>query len=159
MKKILAVLVLAFASITITFAQAAKAEAKLTEAEVAGPSIEFETTTVDYGTIEQGADPYRVFKFTNTGTEPLIIKNAKGSCGCTVPEWPKEPISPGATGEIKVRYDTKRIGKFTKTVTLTTNAATERHTLIIKGDVQKEAPQPSGLPQKENNPFNGGSNN
>jgi hypothetical protein len=158
MKKILAVLALIAASITMAFAQDAKAEAKLTETEVAGPNIEFETTTIDYGTIAQGADPYRVFKFKNTGTEPLVIKHAKGSCGCTVAEWPKEPILPGEAGEIRVRYETKRIGKFTKTVTLTTNAADERQTLVIKGEVQKEAPQPSGLPQKEGNPFNGGNN-
>ncbi|MBK7407756.1 MAG: DUF1573 domain-containing protein [Saprospirales bacterium] len=86
-----------------------------------GPVMSLETTEVDYGKIEQGADPYRVFKFTNTGKAPLVIENAKGSCGCTVPTYPKEPIAPGETSEIKVRYDTNRIGKFTKTVTLTTN--------------------------------------
>ncbi|MEZ4987377.1 MAG: DUF1573 domain-containing protein [Saprospiraceae bacterium] len=58
------------------------------------PQMVFEDTTVDYGTIEQGADPYRVFAFTNTGNAPLVITNAKGSCGCTVPTYPKEPIAP-----------------------------------------------------------------
>ena len=90
---------------------------------------------VDYGTIQQNAEPYRQFQFTNTGDAPLIISNAKGSCGCTVPEWPKEPIQPGESNVIKVRYATNRIGKFSKTVTLTTNDAEGQHVLRIKGEV------------------------
>ena len=114
----------------------------------------FETETVDYGVIEQGADPYRVFKFTNTGNEPLIITNAKGSCGCTVPTYPKEPIAPGESGEIKVRYDTNRLGKFTKRVTLTTNAGDDKATLTIQGEVVAKQPEPEGLPANEGNMFN-----
>ncbi len=87
-----------------------------------GAQMNFEGTTVDYGTIEQDSEPLRVFKFVNDGTEPLVISNAKGSCGCTVPKYPKEPILPGQEAEIEVRYDTKRVGNFNKTVTLTTNA-------------------------------------
>lgn len=87
-----------------------------------GPQMNFDATTIDYGTIEQNSDPLRVFTFKNDGTEPLVISNAKGSCGCTVPKYPKEPILPGQEAEIEVRYDTKRIGNFSKTVTLTTNA-------------------------------------
>lgn len=153
MKKLLSVLALIVAVVAVSFGQNAKAEEAT---QKAGPAIDFEATTVDYGTIEQGSDPYRVFTFTNTGTEPLVIKHAKGSCGCTVPTYPKEPIMPGETGEIKVRYDTNRIGNFTKTVTLTTNAADERTTLIIKGKVEKKEAEPEGLPSKENNPFGGG---
>ena len=67
---------------------------------VDGPKMTFESTTVDYGTIDKDSDPIRYAKFTNTGTEPLIIKHAKGSCGCTVPTVPKEPIMPGESGEI-----------------------------------------------------------
>ena len=100
-----------------------------------GPAITFETMEVDYGTIQQNAEPYRQFQFTNTGDAPLIISNAKGSCGCTVPEWPKEPIQPGESNVIKVRYATNRIGKFSKTVTLTTNDAEGQHVLRIKGEV------------------------
>ena len=99
------------------------------------PEITFEETVIDYGEIEQGSDPYRVFKFKNTGKKPLIISNARGSCGCTVPTWPKEPIKPGETGEIKVRYDTKRIGVINKTVTITSNAKTPTGVLRIKGKV------------------------
>ncbi|MEY3050490.1 MAG: hypothetical protein RLY31_275 [Bacteroidota bacterium] len=105
-----------------------------------GPVMKFESTEVDYGEILQDSEPLRVFKFTNTGNAPLIISNAKGSCGCTVPSYPKDPILPGETGNIEVRYDTKRIGPFQKTVTLTTNEATPTHTLKIKGKVN---PKPS----------------
>lgn len=118
-----------------------------------GAQIVFESETVDYGVIEQGSEPFRVFTFTNTGTEPLIITQAKGSCGCTVPTYPKEPIAPGETGEIKVRYDTNRLGKFTKRVTLTTNAPEEKTMLTIKGEVLKKAEEPEGLPVNEDNPF------
>lgn len=118
-----------------------------------GAQIMFESETVDYGVIEQGSEPFRVFTFTNTGTEPLIITQAKGSCGCTVPTYPKEPIAPGETGEIKVRYDTNRLGKFTKRVTLTTNAPEDKTMLTIKGEVLKKAEEPEGLPVNEANPF------
>ncbi len=108
-----------------------------------GAIMTFDVTTVDYGTIDKGADPIRKFKFTNTGNEPLIVKAAKGSCGCTVPTYPKEPIMPGESNVIEVRYDTQRVGAFTKTVTLTTNEASDTHTLTIKGDVKAPASQES----------------
>jgi hypothetical protein len=108
-----------------------------------GPVMKFDATTIDYGTVEKGGDPIRKFKFTNTGNEPLIIKTAKGSCGCTVPTYPKEPIMPGESNVIEVRYDTQRVGVFTKTVSLTTNEATDTHTLTIKGDVKAPATQES----------------
>lgn len=114
------------------------------------PEIQFEETIVDYGTIEQGSEPYRTFTFANTGGAPLIIKNAKGSCGCTVPEWPRKPILPGESNEIKVRYDTNRLGNFRKTVRLTTNAGEESVVLTIKGEVLKKE-EPKTLPVKEGN--------
>ena len=79
----------------------------------------------------------------------MIIKNAKGSCGCTVPKWPREPIAPGQEAEIGVTYDTKRVGKFTKTITLTTNADKRPVILTIKGEVN---PPPKGdvAPLKKN---------
>lgn len=100
-----------------------------------GPVATFEKTEIDYGKIEQGSEPLRIFTFKNTGTEPLIISNAQGSCGCTVPTYPKEPIMPGQTSKIEVRYDTQRIGGFTKSVTLTTNEANSTRVLTIKGEV------------------------
>lgn len=112
-------------------------------AQAQGPVMTFEVTTIDYGTIEKGADPMRHFKFTNTGNEPLIIKTAKGSCGCVVPTFPQEPIMPGESANIDVRYDTQRVGMFTKTVTLTTNETDSTHQLTIKGEVKAPFTQES----------------
>lgn len=99
--------------------------------------IKFAQSEIDYGSIEKGANGERVFKFTNTGAAPLIIQDAKGSCGCTVPTYPKEPIMPGQSAEIKVKYDTQRVGPFTKYVTLTSNATNESSVrLKISGDVK-----------------------
>ncbi len=123
----------------VMFLGATAQEATSTE-QTSGAQIEFETTTIDYGTIERYADGKRVFVFKNTGTEPLIISHAKGSCGCTVPTWPKEPIMPGQTGEINVKYATDRVGTFRKTVTLTTNAGTTPVVLVIKGTVLAAKP-------------------
>jgi hypothetical protein len=100
------------------------------------PTIEFETDVMDYGTVEYNGDGLREFVFKNTGKEPLIISRAKGSCGCTVPTWPKEPIMPGETGAIKVKYATNRPGRFTKTVTISSNAKTPTKRLTIKGTVK-----------------------
>ncbi len=95
--------------------------------------IEFKTNIIDYGTIEKGADGVRIFEFTNTGDAPLIITNAKSTCGCTVPKWPKNPIMPGESGEIAVKYDTKRVNPIRKTITVFSNAETPTVALKIKG--------------------------
>lgn len=101
-----------------------------------GAKIEFVKETHDYGTVKFGADGTCTFDFKNTGNEPLIISNAKGSCGCTVPVWPKEPIAPGAKGVITVKYDTKRPGAINKMVTITSNAVNEPNKIVrIKGNV------------------------
>jgi Protein of unknown function (DUF1573) len=97
--------------------------------------MSFESLNVDYGTIENGAEPLRIVKFTNTGTDPLVIKNARGSCGCTVPTWPKEPIAPGQSATMEVRYDTKRTGKISKSITISTNEGPDSHTLQVIGEV------------------------
>ncbi len=99
------------------------------------PVMTFESEVVDYGTIEQNADGVRYFTFTNTGKEPLIISNARGSCGCTVPTWPKQPIKPGETAKIKVKYATNRIGVINKSVTITSNASEPTKVIRIKGKV------------------------
>ncbi len=119
---------------------------------ITGPHMTFETMVVDYGEIEQGSDPLRKFIFRSDGIEPLVIKNAKGSCGCTVPDYPKEPLFPGESASIDVRYDTNRIGQFTKTVTLTTNADEEKIVLTIKGKVNKKVEEES-VPEKEGSIF------
>lgn len=97
--------------------------------------IEFESETIDYGTIEKGADGLRVFKFKNTGDAPLIITKVKSSCGCTVPKKPEDPIMPGETGEIEVKYDTNRVMPIRKTITVTSNADRPTVALKIKGNV------------------------
>jgi len=115
----------------------------VTPAETAAPAVNpnapemtFETEIHDYGTMKQGANGNYDFKFTNTGNEPLIISTARGSCGCTVPTYPKEPIMKGQSAVIKVSYDTKRPGPFTKTVTIESNAKTNPKMLTIKGVVE-----------------------
>jgi len=97
--------------------------------------IEFESETIDYGTIEKGSDGVRVFKFKNTGDAPLIISAVKSTCGCTVPKKPTAPILPGENGEIEVKYDTKRVNPIRKTITVTSNADTPTVALKIKGTV------------------------
>jgi hypothetical protein len=97
-------------------------------------AISFAKNSIDYGTIKKGSEPLRKFHFKNNGDTPLIITNAKGSCGCTVPDYPKEPIMPGETNVIDVRYNTNKIGKFNKNVTVTTNDG-ESTVLTIYGEV------------------------
>ncbi len=120
MKKIVAILCVAFISF------GAMAQEKVAK-------IEFKTDVIDYGTIEKGSDGVRIFEFTNTGNAPLIISNVKSTCGCTVPKKPKGPILPGETGEIEVKYDTKRVNPIRKTITVTSNAETPTVALKIKG--------------------------
>ena len=129
MKQLISTLAFAVFGILSTYAQ--------------GPVMTFPTTTVDYGKIDKGSDRVRHFAFTNTGNEPLIIKAAKGSCGCVVPTYPQEPIMPGESANIDVSYDTNRVGNFTKTVTLTSNETDPTHTLTIKGEVKAPPTQES----------------
>ena len=103
------------------------------------PEMTFESETIDYGTVEYNSDGTREFKFKNTGKEPLIIQSATGSCGCTVPTPPKDPVKPGETAVIKVHYDTKRVGNFEKTVTVVSNSKTPSKVLRIKGVVKPDA--------------------
>lgn len=110
-----------------------------------GANIEFNKEVHDYGTISSGSDGACTFELTNTGNQPLILSNAKGSCQCTVPEWPKEPIAPGAKATITVRYNTQNVGPINKTVTVTSNAVNEPTVVLrIKGNVTAPA---EGTPQ------------
>jgi hypothetical protein len=120
-------------------------------AEKVGPKLEFETEQVDFGTIAQDSEPFRTIKIKNVGDTPLLITNARGSCGCTVPTVPKKPIAPGESAEMKVRYDTKRLGAINKTVTLTTNEKNPTKTIRVVGQIE---PKPEGTPAKESNLFN-----
>ncbi len=100
-------------------------------------AIKFDENSYNWGTIKEEEKMTHIFKFKNAGTNDLIISEAHGSCGCTVPEWPKEPIKPGKTGEIKVVFDSKgKAGDQQKTVTLTANTEPANTVLTIKGTVK-----------------------
>lgn len=100
------------------------------------PKIAFDHDSHDFKTVIEGPKVTHVFKFKNEGKEPLILSNVKASCGCTTPEWPKEPIMPGKTSQITVVYNTQnRVGDFTKTITVESNATEGTKVLTIKGKV------------------------
>lgn len=129
--------IILLALFTVLGVTASNAQTKSTKvAKVEGAGMAFENEVIDYGNIAHNADGKREFVFTNNGNKPLIITNTQGSCGCTVPTSPKEPIAPGAKGIIGVKYATDRVGAFTKTVTVTSNAAGQpTKVLTIKGTV------------------------
>ncbi len=95
--------------------------------------LSFETKTIDYGVVEQHSDGKKHFSLTNTGDAPIVIEKIKPSCGCTVVSKPTEPILPGETVELEVKYATNRLGQFSKTITITSNAKSKVNTLRIKG--------------------------
>lgn len=103
--------------------------------------LSFESMTIDYGTVTKGDQDAatKLFTFVNKGSSPVIISNCKGSCGCTVPQCPDAPVMPGASGEIKVKYDVNRVGPFTKNVTVNYTYGGESKTarLTIKGTVEQ----------------------
>ncbi|MEO1514983.1 MAG: DUF1573 domain-containing protein [Bacteroidota bacterium] len=133
-------------SVTANTNPAAANTPTATPAEPAAPagpttSVEFAETSFNFGTVDAGEKVNHTYKFKNTGSEPLIISNAKGSCGCTVPSWPKEPIPPGASGEIQVQFDSKnKKGKQTKRVTITANTEPVQTFLEITGEVNGADP-------------------
>lgn len=103
---------------------------------IPGAAIEFTNDVHNYGDVAYSGNGTYTFTFKNTGTEALLITDAKGSCGCTVPTWSKEPIMPGKTGSIDVTYDTKRVGAISKSVTVTSNAVnTPIKVIRIEGNV------------------------
>lgn len=125
---------LAIAALLFTGGYCVKAQEAKT-ADPNAPEIVFEKEVHDFGNIEFGGDGTYAFRFTNTGKDPLVISDAKGSCGCTVPKWPKDPVLKGQSNAINVSYDTKRVGPFTKTVTINSNAKSAVKVLTIKGNV------------------------
>ena len=111
------------------------------------PVMTFAETEHDFGTINEGDVVEHKFSFTNTGKAPLVIVSAKGSCGCTVPEWPKEPIAPGATGEMLVKFNSNgKPNQQTKQVTITANTEAGKEMLKIKAMVTPKAKPASGTP-------------
>jgi hypothetical protein len=114
---------------------------KAATTQIEGAGMLFETETIDYGKVAHNADGNREFVFVNNGNKPLIITNTQGSCGCTVPTTPKDPIAPGEKGKIGVKYATDRVGPFTKTVIISSNAeGIPSKVVTIKGEVLPDAP-------------------
>lgn len=111
------------------------------------PKIEFEKFEHDFGNIKYSALAAYKFKFTNTGKDPLVVKEVRKTCGCTTPVYSKEPVKKGKEGFVEVKYDTKRVGKFTKSITVYSNATNSPIVLRIKGVV---APKPVAAPVKKN---------
>lgn len=114
------------------------------EAAAAGPTttMTFEETEFSFGTVTDGDKVSHTYTFTNTGNEPLILSDARGSCGCTVPSWPREPIAPGAKGEITVEFNSaNKVGARNQKVTITANTNPPQSFIYLKGDVlAKDAP-------------------
>lgn len=141
MKKVFLSLAIAFGMTGVVMAQ---------NQVVTGPSITMDKDVHDYGDVQFGGDGSCQFKVTNTGTEPLIISNCKGSCGCTVPKCDSNPVLPGESSIITVKYDTKRPGPINKSVTVNSNAVNEPVKVVrIKGNVGSDPNSaPSGAPEK-----------
>jgi hypothetical protein len=131
MKKTLFILALSILGISMSFASGSDV---IQESQADSTIISFDKLIHDFGTIEKGGDGTYTFTFTNKGIQPLGLTSVKTSCGCTTPFWPKEPIAPGKTGEIKIKYDTNRMGAFNKSITVSSNAETV--VLRIKGTIK-----------------------
>jgi hypothetical protein len=115
--------------------------------------LKFKTEKHDFGTVPEGPQAKFDFEFTNEGKEPLILSNVQASCGCTTPEWPKEPILPGKSAKVTAIYNTQgRPGQFTKSITVSSNAKTPSIVLMINGTVEK-APATTA-PEKTPNSIN-----
>jgi hypothetical protein len=127
MKKIFSLFVAFFVFVAVSYAQKGV--------------MKFAQETHDFGKIEQGKPVTHVFEFKNTGSDPVIINDAQASCGCTKPSFSREPIMPGKSGTISATFNAAAPGQFTKTVTVTSNAASSQAVLYLKGEVvsQKEA--------------------
>lgn len=147
MKKLI---VTAFVVVAGTFISNSQTVAPQKPANGPTAEIKFDKETNDFGVIPQGVPASYTFIVTNTGKAPLIITNASATCGCTTPEWTKDPIKPGGKGYVKATYNAATPGPFTKAVTVTSNAAgRESVTLTLKGEV-KTAVQNEAVPQKNN---------
>jgi hypothetical protein len=137
MKSLLFILLLTAFTAGIATSQTMTAKDSL-KAKKNAPFLLMESTEHDFGTIPYNGDGSCEFKFKNTGKSPLIISNCQASCGCTVPEWPKDPIVKNGTGGIKVKYNTTRVGPFQKTVTIQSNSSNSPVVITIKGTVEKQ---------------------
>lgn len=143
MKKWIFIVSLMVFGFSFSNAQTTKPKAKKTVAPkvvpqtVEGAGILFKTDVIDYGNIAHNSNGEREFTFTNNGNKALVIKDAKSTCGCTVPKFSKDSIAPGEKGVIVVKFDTSRAGPFSKTITVTSNAIQGSKILLIKGNVDR----------------------
>ncbi len=135
MKKLLSTIVLMFALVLGLNAQTQKAQPKSNGAQA---EITFEKLEHDYGKVPQGGDGVTQFKYKNTGKVPLVLSKVHSSCGCTIPSWSKEPLMPGQSGVITVKYNTNSVGAISKSITVESNASNSRVVLKIKGEVVKK---------------------
>ncbi len=119
-----------------------------TPAKVVGPKISFDKETHDYGTIYVNGDGNCAFTFTNTGTEPLILSDVRAGCGCTVPEWPREPVLPGKSAVIKVKYTTVSTPhQINKSIVVTSNSV-DNSTVVLRIIGQVVQPPSEFTPEK-----------
>lgn len=127
MKKIFSLFVALFVFVAVSYAQKGV--------------LKFTKDTHDFGKVEQGKPVTHVFEFKNTGTDPVVINDAQASCGCTKPNWTREPVMPGKTGSVSATFNAAAAGPFNKSVTVTSNAEAGQTVLYLKGEVvtQKEA--------------------
>lgn len=114
-----------------------------------GAVIEFESFEHDFGSIPYKGDGTYAFVFKSKGEEPLVLKNVKPSCGCTIPEWPRDPVKKGEKGTIKVSYNTRITGSFSKSVSVYSNASEAPIVLVIKGKVEEGTKEVSAGPALE----------
>jgi len=163
MKKTITLLTLVVAAFSFTFGQATEksktaspVQKETKQAVKEGPQMDFKFTDHNFGDLQEGPKANVDFVFTNTGNKPLILTDVKASCGCTTPEWPKEPIMPGQTSKIKVEYNTQgRPGEFTKSITITSNMEDGTPKMIyIKGKVAPAA-APAGGAEPAHGPHDG----
>ncbi len=147
MKKVLAAVAL-FLSIGFV-ANAQEGGSVVPNVDPNAPEMKFDAEVLDFGTVKFDANGVREFKIKNVGKSPLTISNVQGQCGCTAttidgkPGWPQEPILPGKTASIKVKYDTKRPGPFEKNVTITSNSKEPSKVVKIKGVVEAAPAAPA----------------
>lgn len=134
MRKLFLTVLAGFALVSLSYCQTNPKSKDVKDKK--SPEIVFETTSHDFGTVPFDGNGTYDFVFKNTGKEPLVLSNVHASCGCTSPEWPRQPIKKGEKAVIKVKYNTKIVGAFTKYVTVTSNAKTASVTLTIKGMVE-----------------------
>lgn len=128
MKKLFLSILLAIVVVFTANAQSQKSTS--TQAEITFTEMEH-----DYGEVVKGGDGMCEFIYKNTGKAPLMLTNVRSSCGCTIPSWSKEPLMPGKTAKIKVKYNTNNVGNINKSITVESNASNGRVVLKIKGKV------------------------